>query len=126
MDQKLREAHFNAALAELHLGRAAAAAKILKPLALKHQNYYAAQFALGCTRICGDKIQEGLKTFSSLETTPLWPTIAYSFEEMARRLSSAGQAAYAEKIRRTASQLQLSVSPAVQAMASDASCASSG
>ena len=114
LEADLKEAHFNVAWAELHLGRAAEAAAHLKPLVVKYQHYYAAQFTLGCARICGDQMQEGLNIISRLKPTSLWPAIAYSFVEIIQSLSNAGQRDYRAQIAQAASNLDLSIETAME------------
>jgi tetratricopeptide (TPR) repeat protein len=110
----LKEGPFNAARADLHLGRAAEAAAQLKPLVLKYRDYFAAQFMLGCARICADEMQEGLTIIAKLKSTSLWPTIDYSFEEIAQSLLNAGQDSYRAQICQAASRLKRSTTPSPQ------------
>jgi Flp pilus assembly protein TadD len=115
LNKDLKEAHFNIARAELHLGHATKAAAYLKPLVVKNRDYYAAQFTLGCALICNDSMQEGLDVISSLKTTSLWPAIAYSFEEIAQSLLNAAQNDYSVKVHQAASRLELSIQLAIEA-----------
>lgn len=112
LDKGLKEAHFNAARAELHLGRASEAAARLKPLVLKHRHYYAAEFMLGCARICAGEMREGINIIAKLKSTSLWHTIVYAFQEIAQSLLNAERTAFSRKIYRAASNLGLSIETA--------------
>jgi tetratricopeptide (TPR) repeat protein len=95
LDPTLKEAHFNAALASLILGRADRAISILSPWVTKAPDYPAASFILAACHACKGSenlFQESLRELSS---SPLGTYLSISIADLAERLLSSGQRGYA-------------------------------
>lgn len=95
LDPTLKEAHFNAALANLILGRADRAISILDRLVKKAPDYPAASFILAACHACTGSerlFQESLRRLSS---GALGKYLPISIADLAERLLSSGQRGYA-------------------------------
>ncbi len=98
----LKEAHFNAALANLMLGRAERAISILAPVVKKMPDYPAAAFILAACHACTGSETLFRESLRRLSSTALGTCLPISIADVAERLLSAGQRDYASILLQSA------------------------
>jgi tetratricopeptide (TPR) repeat protein len=102
IDPSMKEARFNLAIAELHCGNSGRAARVLERLQQRHPRYAAGQFLLVAAYGCRSEHEKAQAALAALKSTPLGAHLAVSFLDLARRLESAGQKAFARQVAEVA------------------------
>ena len=101
---EIKEGHYNCSLYELHLGRAAAAAKRLQKLTRQTPEYQAARFLYAAALCCRDGIKKGRRAFHDIQDNTLSKEIiAIAGGELADTLTRAGRSKEAVKIKKATS-----------------------
>lgn len=95
LDPSLKEAHFNAALAYLILGRAERAVAILAPVVKRMPDYPPAAFILAACHACTGSETLFRESLRRLSSTALGTCLPISIADVAERLLAAGQRDYA-------------------------------
>ncbi len=94
----LKEAIYNYALAELHLGNAEKTIAMLEDLLDKAPDYPPAQFIRAAAYCCGTKREKGVESLRKLKATPIGSVLVFSFLELAKGLISARRIEYALRV----------------------------
>ena len=99
---QMKEANYNLAMAELHLGNAEKAVSILESLLEKQPDYPPAQFVLITAYLCNGQKQEGLEGLKRLQNSAMGHALVFSVIELAKSLIAADRRAYALRLLETA------------------------
>jgi len=100
----IKEGHFNCSLYELHLGRAAAAAKRLRQLTQQNPEYQATRFLYAAAICCRNGIKKGRRAFNDIQNNTLnQEVIAIAGKELAKTLTQAGRLKDSTKIKKATS-----------------------
>lgn len=102
LDPSLKEAHFNAALANLILGCADRAISILDPLIKKAPDYPSAAFILAACYACTGAEKLFQESLHRLSSGVLGSRLPISIADVAERLLSSGQRGYASILLQSA------------------------
>ena len=99
---ELKEAHFNYAISQLHLGNASGAISVLENILKLHSRYPSAEFMLAAAYCCDGQNDKARAGFEKIRQTDVGPVLAVTFCDLAKRLSGANQQAYALNLLETA------------------------
>jgi predicted Zn-dependent protease len=102
LDPSLKEAHFNAALANLILGRVDHAISILDPLVKAVPDYPAAGLILAACHACTGSETLFMESLRPLSSSALSNCLPISIADLAERLLSSGQRRYASILLQSA------------------------
>ena len=102
LDPSLKEAHFNAALANLILGRVDHAISILDPLVKAVPDYPAASLILAACHACTGSETLFMESLRPLSSSALSNCLPISIADLAERLLSSGQRGYASILLQSA------------------------
>ena len=95
LDPELKEAHYNYALAMVHLSRADEAAAVLEKLLERIDAYPLARFLLAVAYSLARRSTDSTKTFKKLKQSPAGPGLAGRCREFARELAERGNMNFA-------------------------------
>ncbi len=94
----LKEAQYNLALAELHLGRPGKALEKLEGLCRRMPEYLPARFLLAAVHCAAGDVDTGRRLLEELSRTAIGPGLSIRCSELARGLIASGRMSFARRL----------------------------